>query len=465
MLNRMYELAEQSANGTYDGTDREQLQKEVSQLKSEIDRIADSANFNGIKLLDGSMEGGNLQGDIAVTNTKVTTSASTSGAFAAGGAAAAQGDTFSYTVSWKEGDVDKSATVSFTANSATEMVSDDGTKYTLTGTAPTVAEMQNAIMSELKKDSGFNAAFDVAVSGTTDLTFTSKTAGADGAQITALGTTATASSAFATALATAGTIDAGATVGKDSMQILDLSKVDVISAATAGTPATEQAIEDAIFEVDGKKFVLVGNTTPDANLSNVPSDVTVIKLDGTAYTAADDAANVAATISRVTGMEFTVDTAGDTTAGIAANSIVYKGDETLSTSNGGLTLQIGDTSDSFNQLNVSIKDTHTAAIGIANLDISTQEGAAAALDVIKDAINYVSSVRGTLGATQNRLDHTINNLSVMEENIQDAESTIRDTDVAEEMMEYTKNNILIQSAQAMLAQANQVPQGVLQLLQ
>ena len=67
--------------------------------------------------------------------------------------------------------------------------------------------------------------------------------------------------------------------------------------------------------------------------------------------------------------------------------------------------------------------------------------------------------------TQNRLDHTINNLSVMQENIQDAESTIRDTDVADEMMAYTKNNILIQSAQAMLAQANQVPQGVLQLLQ
>ena len=132
---------------------------------------------------------------------------------------------------------------------------------------------------------------------------------------------------------------------------------------------------------------------------------------------------------------------------------------------GGLTLQIGDTSDSFNQLSVSVKNTDSKAIGIDNIDISTQEGAAAALDTIKNAINYVSDVRGTLGATQNRLDHTINNLSVMQENIQDAESTIRDTDVADEMMAYTKNNILIQSAQAMLAQANQVPQGVLQLLQ
>ena len=130
-----------------------------------------------------------------------------------------------------------------------------------------------------------------------------------------------------------------------------------------------------------------------------------------------------------------------------------------------LTLQIGDTSDSFNQLKVGIKDCHVDALGLTDMKIGDQDSAAKALDKIKSAINYVSDVRGTLGATQNRLDHTINNLSVMQENIQDAESTIRDTDVADEMMAYTKNNILIQSAQAMLAQANQVPQGVLQLLQ
>nr|WP_325239214.1 flagellin [uncultured Oscillibacter sp.] len=149
---------------------------------------------------------------------------------------------------------------------------------------------------------------------------------------------------------------------------------------------------------------------------------------------------------------------------------------------GGLTLQIGDTSDSFNQLKVNVGNMHVFAMGtfetqtvdgkevqvlqksIADIDISNIKGAQEAVDVIKNAINYVSSVRGDLGATQNRLEHTANNLSVMAENIQDAESTIRDTDVAEEMMAYTKNNILVQSAQAMLAQANAVPQGVLQLL-
>ena len=104
------------------------------------------------------------------------------------------------------------------------------------------------------------------------------------------------------------------------------------------------------------------------------------------------------------------------------------------------------------------------------INISTVAGASEAIGILKSnvatsAINAISDLRGKLGATQNRLDHTLNNLSVMKENIQDAESTVRDTDVAEEMMSYTKNNILIQSAQAMLAQSNAVPQGVLQLLQ
>ena len=130
-----------------------------------------------------------------------------------------------------------------------------------------------------------------------------------------------------------------------------------------------------------------------------------------------------------------------------------------------LTLQIGDTADSFNKMKVNVGDMHAKALGLATLTIADQDGAADAIQKIKDAINTVSSTRGDLGAIQNRLEHTQNNLSVMTENIQDAESTIRDTDVADEMMAYTKNNILIQSAQAMLAQANQVPQGVLQLLQ
>jgi flagellin len=145
-----------------------------------------------------------------------------------------------------------------------------------------------------------------------------------------------------------------------------------------------------------------------------------------------------------------------------AKALKYQG---IAKSGKSLVLQIGDTSDEYNQLSVSINDIHTKSLGIDDVDISTQEGAQTAIDAIKTAINTVSSTRGDLGAVQNRLEHTANNLSVMTENIQDAESTIRDTDIAEEMMSYTKNSILVQSAQAMLAQANTVPQGVLQLLQ
>ena len=131
----------------------------------------------------------------------------------------------------------------------------------------------------------------------------------------------------------------------------------------------------------------------------------------------------------------------------------------------GLRLQIGDTSDSYNQLEVNIADCHVEALGLKDVNISTQDGAAAAVEKINNAIDYISTVRGNLGATQNRLEHTINNLEATTTNITEAESRIRDTDMAKEMMEYTKNNILVQASQAMLAQANQVPQGVLQLLQ
>ncbi|MEY8374745.1 flagellin [Lachnospiraceae bacterium 56-18] len=105
------------------------------------------------------------------------------------------------------------------------------------------------------------------------------------------------------------------------------------------------------------------------------------------------------------------------------------------------------------------------AVTINEIDLTKADSARHAISVAQAAIDMVSSMRSDFGAMQNRLDHTINNLSVQEENITAAESRIRDVDMAKEMMAYTKNNILVQSAQAMLAQANQVPQGVLQLLQ
>lgn len=127
-----------------------------------------------------------------------------------------------------------------------------------------------------------------------------------------------------------------------------------------------------------------------------------------------------------------------------------------------LTFQIGANDDRV-KLNVGNQDTKT--LGIEGLSIATQEDANAAIIALDSAINSVSGTRADLGALQNRLEHTVNNLGTTSENLTAAESRIRDVDMAKEMMEMTKNNILTQAAQAMLAQANTQPQGVLQLLQ
>ena len=205
--------------------------------------------------------------------------------------------------------------------------------------------------------------------------------------------------------------------------------------------------KDKVFTVNGEKFVFatVGK--------QFDSDVNVLETKGT-NPDADEVGKMAGMIANKLGLS-------DEQVKDNGTKITFS----ASAGNGGLTLQIGDTADKFNQMTVSVGDMHAKALGISDVDISTQAGAKAAVDKIKSAINSVSSTRGDLGAIQNRLEHTINNLSVSAENMTAAESRIRDVDMANEMMAYTKNNILVQSSQAMLAQANQLPQGVLQLLQ
>ena len=130
-------------------------------------------------------------------------------------------------------------------------------------------------------------------------------------------------------------------------------------------------------------------------------------------------------------------------------------------------LHVGADADMTNKINVSIDSMDSASLGIKGLNIKDDSGNAAtyAVDAISDAISKVSSQRSSLGAVQNRLEHTINNLDNVVENTTTAESRIRDTDMAEEMVNYSKNNILAQAGQSMLAQANQSTQGVLSLLQ
>ena len=412
MLNRMYELAEQSANGTFeDETDREQLQKEVTQLKDEINRIADSSNFNGINLLDGSMATAQGVKEVALGTTNATaTAGGTFQQVITMGTLSAGEHTFSFQYLDANGNAQK-ASVTFEG---------------FTNAASTTA----ANLAEALKDV-FGDGYTVTASNNGAVTIKATEAGENKTQIIA-GTVELTDSTGATVTApNLGT----ATAGTASTLSISLNNVAVTN--------------KPVLEIDGEKFqILTRGETADSGYKALYVDQTSGNLSSDsikqiASQLKDYGYDVKANAATATGLIFTQGDGGK----------------------GGLTLQIGDTSDSFNQLLVSIDDCHTTALGIDGLDISNQTGAAAALDTIKAAINYVSNVRGTLGATQNRLDHTINNLSVMEENIQDAESTIRDTDVADEMMAYTKNNILIQSAQAMLAQANQVPQGVLQLLQ
>lgn len=128
-------------------------------------------------------------------------------------------------------------------------------------------------------------------------------------------------------------------------------------------------------------------------------------------------------------------------------------------------LHVGADSDSANKISVEISEMSAAGIGVKNLKVDTEDDATNAIDRITQAIQKVSSQRSTLGAVQNRLEHTINNLDNVVENTTSAESRIRDTDMAEEMVTYSKNNILAQAGQSMLAQANSSNQGVLTLLQ
>jgi flagellin len=127
-----------------------------------------------------------------------------------------------------------------------------------------------------------------------------------------------------------------------------------------------------------------------------------------------------------------------------------------------LTFHIG--ANNAQNLKMSINDMRAKALGVNTVDITTQTGADAAITTIQNAIDTVSTQRSKLGAAQNRLEHTIANLGTAAENLTAAESRIRDVDMAKEIMEFTKTSILTQAAQAMLAQANQQPQGVLQLL-
>ena len=157
-------------------------------------------------------------------------------------------------------------------------------------------------------------------------------------------------------------------------------------------------------------------------------------------------------------------TAGTATADGTVEFTIQKGHATVADTLS-FNLHVGADADSTNKITVDIDAMSSAGLGIKGINVSTEQNATYSIDAIADAISQVSSQRSALGAVQNRLEHTINNLDNVVENTTSAESRIRDTDMAEEMVNYSKNNILAQAGQSMLAQANQSNQGVLSLLQ
>ena len=215
----------------------------------------------------------------------------------------------------------------------------------------------------------------------------------------------------------------------------------------------------------------MANTTLTIVDNDKLADKENILVDGAKYEFAKgkDLNETLSNIQTALGSKYTVTTSvgadGKGTVNIAAKAAT---DAAPVLAGSGLTLQIGDTAEVFNKMTVKVADMSAKGLGLEHLKtggIMNEVSASNAIDTIKNAINTVSSTRAGLGALQNRLDHTINNLDVAVENLSAANSRIRDTDMAKEMMNYTKMNVLVQSAQAMLAQANQQPQSVLQLLQ
>ena len=527
MMNRMVTLATQSANGTYQNkVDRENLQKEVQALATEIDRIADASNFNGTQLLNGDLS--------AVAKTTYTNGGGAAASFAATTVAGVSdvtttGLTNAGDVKVKVDDITGAKATAAGTGSLADLTFTDGAN----GTA------LNGWTIEVKTVTGSTGAVASADAGAKKITINLGETGGSGASA------AYNASDLQTAIQALGgdwadfTVTGTGTIAKPT-SAADIGSVDLAGGADAGKKVT---ITDAQGEVGTQTFttaawtgtVTVDTTNVDLKIDTATANLAAATKIGAVTAGTETAAttvldytgktgaDVIGTTVKVDGVTYefaktgeTAKTAGAVTVEVAENAAdsdiatalqaklathasyedattaagkwdadVGTGDDdakiTLTTGakgaaaealkveqdGGGLTLQIGDTAEKFNQLKVAIGDMHTTALGIDvnSISVKDQASAAAAIAAIKTAINTVSSTRGDLGAIQNRLEHTQNNLSVMTENIQDAESTIRDTDIADEMTTYTKNNILLQSAQAMLAQANQMPQGVLQLLQ
>lgn len=474
MLNRMVDLSTQSANGTLTDEDRQKISDEIKALKEEIDRVSKSTNFNGINLLDGSLSGGSssvngttlVGASIAKFSVASVTGAEIDEDMTAIDTTTNKVDTFSVdgqtlTIDWTKGD----------AATIVSLIDKDnaGTDATV---AKDIADKLTNMFNDQMAEQGLSGSVKVTTDGT-NYFFASNNTGKD-SEFSFIGT-----DAVATIAGSVGNVLFGGTgnaviqkadatynretiaSGSDFNMTINGVKVNVKTAAEikktdkmdAVATTLQTAIQTAVDDYNTAMGLTAGAKDATSGLTGLTAnDFTVEAKDGAIVVKySGDVENVKFSFSDI-GEKTTASTLGLVSSSTSAG-------------NGGLTLQVGDTSDDFQKVTVSVGDMSTRGLGIDNIEVGEQGLTADSLIKVKAAINTVSNNRSALGALQNRLEHTINNLGVSNENMTAAESRIRDTDMAKEMMAFTKNNVLTQAAQAMLAQANQQPQSVLQLLQ
>ena len=419
MLQRMNELATQAANGTNSkDSDRQAIQDEIDQLTTEIDRVSETTKFNETYLLKG--EAGTKTINMKAHDAGLKGTLTDNG--------------------------DGTATFVMDTLNAGDKVSIGGKNYTIGGTSDDLdtAFGKNGLDIDTKHQ-------DISVNGTTYKYYAATVQTKDGQGITAGYYSADPSTLANQAAATATGVNGNVTA--------DLAALK--TNAPAGSTITVGTKTVTLMKDDGKK----GGTASDGIDD---TDTTVIskkkayelaskellkanQIGDTKGSAKVGVGNTATAIDLTNGTgTFQIQTG----SADVANSLSFS-------------LHVGADADMTNKIQVNIDAMDSASLGIKGLNVKDASGNAAtyAVDAISDAISKVSSQRSSLGAVQNRLEHTINNLDNVVENTTTAESRIRDTDMAEEMVNYSKNNILAQAGQSMLAQANQSNQGVLSLLQ
>lgn len=418
MLHRMEELSTQAANGTNSKKDRDAIQSEISQLTTEIDRVSETTMFNETYLLKGDHTKPEKQKYLSAHDAGLE------------GTLVDNGD----------------GTATFTMNklSVGDQVKIGGKDYTIGGTKE---EVQKAVNMALHND-GANK-YEAAKAKPEDV-------------LTVNGVKYT--------YYIAGTNAAGAQT-KAGFYTLNPSATQEI----AGREVDAMFGEGSDITANGKTFHILEDKKPKAT-DGIDDNNTSIISASEAYVLAEKELKVANSIGDTESHVKVGYMDGNDLKPHELNKPAQDKDPNKFTINVALTkvpetlsfnLHVGADADMSNKIGISIDAMNSNFLGIKGLNVSDDSGMAAtyAIDAIGDALSRVSAQRSSLGAIQNRLEHTISNLDNITENTTAAESRIRDTDMAAEMVEYSKNNILKQAGTSMLAQANQSTQSVMTLLQ